>query len=36
MRTFYVVISVLVQALNIILAQEEVAYGAKIKWKEST
>lgn len=34
-RIFYVVISILVQALNIILAQEAVAYEAKIKLKES-
>lgn len=35
MRTFYVVISILVQALTIILAQEEVAYEAHIKWQEA-
>lgn len=34
-RTFYIVISILVQALNVILAQEEVAYEAEIKLKES-
>lgn len=33
-RTFYVVISILVQALNVILVQEEVAYEVNIKWQE--
>lgn len=35
-RTFHVVISILVQALNVILAQEEVAYETNIKWQEAT
>lgn len=33
--TFDVVISILVQALSVILAQEEVAYEANTKWQEA-